>query len=104
MEEQADEVGKISGPELRMGPIINRRCTDLTMLILFLLLCTFSTYISIFAFSHGKPKELAIPYDSDHYACGRGARLDYPYVYFLSPHIGYLWRTVCVKSCPVSDT
>jgi hypothetical protein len=46
---------------------------------------------------------LATPYDPDHKPCGVGDRQEYPLIYFVSPTPTTLWRTVCVKSCPISD-
>jgi len=37
-------------------------------------------------------------------ACGSGDRLDYKYIYFVAPNIKTLWRTVCVKTCPDSNS
>lgn len=34
------------------------------------------------------------------HACGTGVNAGYPYIYFASPNIKYLWRTTCVKTCP----
>lgn len=35
-------------------------------------------------------------------ACGEGELADYPYIYFVTPQVDYLWRTTCVKECPAT--
>jgi hypothetical protein len=38
-------------------------------------------------------------------ACGQDAAVkDFPYIYYATLESKYLYRTVCVKSCPLTDT
>lgn len=98
--DQHNQIGKITGSELRNGPIINRKCTDLVCLFISILIISSSFTISIYSLRNGHPSELTVPYDTDHQPCGKGTRKNYPYIYFVEPHIHTLWRTVCVKQCP----
>lgn len=69
--------------------------------------------IVLFALSVGNPKRLTSPYDPDRNlylfiiianvdrACGTDLGLgSSPFIYFVSPFEKYLYRTVCVSTCP----
>lgn len=67
---QEEILGTISPSELRSGPVTNRKCTDMSTLMMFLSIFGFTIYICAFSYSKGQPSQLAVPYDSDHMACG----------------------------------
>lgn len=94
-------MGKITSSELRNGPLAERGCTDIICCILFVAFIVASTGICIYGFSKGDPNKLITPMDADNKACGYGNYKDYNYIYFAAPSKSYLWRTVCVKKCPV---
>lgn len=82
----------------------NRNCTDILCLLIFLVFTGGTFYIAHYSFNNGDPVRLTTPYDPDHKACGVDERKDYPLIYFVSPTPNTLWRTVCVKSCPISNS
>ena len=53
----------------------------------------------------GNLNKLAKPYDPDHRACGVDPGVeDYAYIFFATPVEKYLYRTVCVQTCPTAQT
>lgn len=60
--------------------------------------------IAIYAWKNGDPSKLATPYDPNHRPCGVGDQANYPYIYFVTPDVSYLYRTTCVSECPSSSS
>ena len=99
---------------MRGGPKVERGCTDLICLIVFIAFTILMWWVSVFAVKNGDPRRIAIPYDPDrniyqnYYidrACGVDAGVeDYPYIYFANPSPNYLYVTTCVKSCPDTNS
>lgn len=56
--------------------------------------------IAIYSWAGNNFSKLTTPYDAEGKGCGVDYP-DYPYIYFVSPEYDNLWRTVCVKNCPV---
>jgi hypothetical protein len=71
---------------------------------LFTAFIVISTGISIYGYKNGNPSQVFIPIDGDGRACGIGKNKGYPYIYFAAPNTKYLWRTVCVKTCPTDKS
>jgi hypothetical protein len=70
--------------------------------------------IALYSFGLGNPKEILQPFDADSkkyllfYLLDKACGIDlgyenYPYIYFVTPDEKYLFRTVCVETCPVLD-
>jgi len=95
-----DDNARISSSELRNGPLKRKGCTDLICCILFTLFVAGSVVLSAFAVSTGDIKLMLSPTDAEGKLCGYEKRKDYKFIYFASPDVKYLWRTVCVKKCP----
>ena len=63
--------------------------------------------VAIYCWAGNNFSKLTTPYDAEGKGCGVDYP-DYPLIYFVAPNydVTYvlfqtLWRTVCVKSCPV---
>lgn len=94
-----------SDPELRNGPMIHRKCTDVLFWILFVASIVFYFYTCIYGWKNGKPKELYTPVDGDGHFCGLDAHSEYPYLYYLiDPAAKTDPKAVCVKQCPAEIT
>lgn len=104
---------------LKEGPLPNRSCTDTFCLLLFLVLFVFQIFLFInnqaYKFNPLKTISKAHDYDRNkiYYlynknififkkdrTCGGEDRVNYNYIYFVSPTPDTLDRTVCVKHCP----
>ena len=66
-------------------------------------------FIALYVIPYGNPARVSKGFDPDRIflfydidqACGVDLGYeDYPYVYFVTPTIGYLYRTTCVSECP----
>ncbi|EGR34594.1 hypothetical protein IMG5_006220 [Ichthyophthirius multifiliis] len=55
---------------------------------------------SIYFVKKGNPNRISKPFDASGQQCGNGQLQEYPYIYFTTPDEKYLYRTVCVKTCP----
>jgi hypothetical protein len=94
-----------SDPELRNGPMINRKCTDVLFWLLFVASIGAYGFTCFYGYKHGKPKELFTPVDGDGKFCGMDGNQEYPYLYYLIlPEDKTDPRAVCVKECPEEIT
>ena len=59
-----------SDPELRNGPMINRKCTDVLFWLLFIISIGGYGYTLHYGYKNGKPNELFTPVDGDGKFCG----------------------------------
>lgn len=48
----------------------------------------------------GEPVKLSSPIDPDGRICGINELEEFPYIYFVTPSKEYMYRAVCVKTCP----
>ncbi|CAK85024.1 unnamed protein product (macronuclear) [Paramecium tetraurelia] len=102
----SSEKGEGTDPKLRNGPVVDRECTDIFCLLLFIVFTFGMFFISGYAFKNGDPHRIAQPYDPDHRACGVDEDVaDYPYIYFANPtNPKYLYVTTCVSECPQEES
>lgn len=99
------KVGEIISAECKDGPVVERGCTDLICLIIFLAVFVALFGIAIYGFTKGKPTLLYTPSDPDGNFCGYSDNAtDYPYIYFVAPSATTLYRTTCVKTCPTANS
>jgi len=97
--------GEPPGPELANGPVEHRSCRDMICCLVFLLFWCGFFAVTIYGLTKGNPESLGRGYDYDGRLCGiDSAVADYGYLYFAIPYSGYLNRTVCVKSCPTTNS
>lgn len=86
---------------------MNRRCTDLICLAIFLVFAAGMGFVSYFGFENGDPKKLVSPLDSDGYFCGLSTGYtDYPYLYYAIEEdtiVNWSSYAVCVSSCPTTN-
>lgn len=61
--------------------------------------------VTIWGLTKGNPESLGRGYDYNGRICGIDAAVaDYGYLYFAIPYKGYLDKTICVKSCPTTNS
>ena len=58
-------------------------------------------FVGYYGLSTGNPSVLAIPFDIEGNACGVDPGFEnHKFIYFATPYVDYINRTVCVKECP----
>jgi solute carrier family 44 protein 1 (choline transporter-like protein) len=88
-------------PELRNGPLVNRKCTDFLFWAIFVAALVFYGISVRYGYANGKPKQLFTPVDGDGKFCGLDENVDYPYLYYIITAAEMkLPKAVCVKACP----
>ena len=88
----------IADPELRNGPMINRKCTDMLFTIIFIISLVAYGITTEYGYRNGKPKQLFTPVDGDGKFCGYDENKDYPALYYvITPTTLTEPRAVCVK-------
>ena len=97
----------IVNEELRHGPVVERRCTDILCCILFLVFLVAMFGIGVYGFQHGDPKLVLYPYDSSGNQCGTpdSSTDSYNYVYYAAASRSDSFKSfsgyrVCLKHCP----
>jgi hypothetical protein len=93
-------------PELRQGPLTNRRCTDLLCLIIFIAAIVAGGYVGYFSAKHGNPELLVAPLDADGDFCGKSVGYEkFPVLYYSKIDSLY-WGpySVCASRCPTVKT
>lgn len=89
----------------RLGPRRSRSCTDVICALLFIAYMVTMIVFSIMGYVKGNIENVGQPFDSQGNPCGEAAAANYPYVYFTQPSVsGYADHSVCVASCPRSDS
>jgi hypothetical protein len=91
-------------PELRQGPLTNRRCTDLLCLIIFIAAIVAGGYVGYFSAVNGNPELLVAPLDADGNFCGKSVGYEnFPYLYYSKIDTLY-WGpySVCADKCPTT--
>jgi len=91
--------------ELANGPLENRSCRDVLCCLLFIAFMGGMVAVAAYGIHNGNPTILARGYDYDGNMCGvdKGYE-DYKYLYFALPLTGHLTETLCLKTCPTSNT
>jgi hypothetical protein len=91
---------------LEDGPLAKRTCRDPICCLLFVAFLGAMFGIAAWGYSQGNPGLIGRGYDYNGRMCGMDDEVkDYPYLYFPIPvSTDYLKMTVCVKSCPKSDS
>ena len=87
------------------GPLIDRRCTDILCILIFLGFVAAATFVGIYAVENGDPMRIMTPYDVNGNFCGKkNTSIDltgYPYLWYQD--IGtpfWLAYATCVTECP----
>jgi len=94
-EDDGDDPQKVEGTS---GPVINRRCTDLIWLIIFLVYCAGFSFCSYMVITASNPHELWHGVDHNNVRCQK--QVYFPQLYRdLSKGIENL-KGVCVDTCP----
>ena len=76
--------------------------TDCLWFDIFIVLQLFVYCVIFYAFSEGNSSILIQPIDVNNQVCGSSPKVqDFPYIYYATPQAKYLYRNVCVSSCPV---
>ncbi|KAI9204339.1 plasma-membrane choline transporter-domain-containing protein [Polychytrium aggregatum] len=107
------KVSPLEKPEYgdEVGPIGNRRCTDIPFLVLFLVFWAAMFYVAFIAIKTGNPSKLLYPTDYLGNTCGtnntavNSSLLDMslkPYSYFLNPIDLTTSAQICISSCPTT--
>lgn len=91
----------LADPELKNGPLINRRCTDTLFLVLFIMSIGAYGWTCDYAYKNGKPRQLFTPVDGDGRLCGYNATKGFPSLYYVVQHESMTPRAVCVDRCPL---
>lgn len=94
--------------DLRDGPVVARKCTDMAFCFVFLAFWIGVVGISIVAFYQGNPGLVLYPYDSSGNQCGRPSHSTKEYKYLYYPAAGVINTNfsdyrICLKSCPKSN-
>ncbi|CAG0879033.1 unnamed protein product [Darwinula stevensoni] len=106
--------GKVSSPEERRPKpwTVDRKCTDLPCLVVFIVFLFILIFISAFALVYGNPLRLVNGYDSFGNTCGTTNEIlgnlsysgmdmtDHPYVFYFDMTDLYHSLRICVKECP----
>ena len=83
---------------------MNRRCTDLICLAIFIIFSAGMGFVSYHGFENGDPRLLISPLDADGKFCGYSPGYeDYPYLYYAVEDdtiIGWFRYAICVSECP----
>ena len=98
--------GEKTPVDLKEGPRIERGCTDIFMLLLFIASWVGFIYVASVGFKNGNPEQLVIPYDCLGNQCGVGALLNYSYLFYPSINLYSPISTqpsLCFNSCPNSN-
>ena len=90
--------------DVMSGPLRHRKFTDVFCLLIFAAFWVFVAVIAVTAYTQGDMDNIAQPYDSDGYPCGKEDRLDYRYLFIDNPRSSkYNEKMVCVRRCPKED-
>lgn len=92
------------------GMAMERKCTDVCFLLLFVLFIGAFLTVSVIGFMHGHIQMLIYPYDGENNYCGYHHK-NHPYLYLTNLNVqanqatSYLEQfSVCVESCPKTST
>jgi hypothetical protein len=101
-----DYKGEKTSSEMRGGPKSDRGCSDILMLLLFIISWGVFCYIAFMGFKNGDPSKIDRPYDSAGNQCGVGNYSSYTDLFFIvdASVLDASMNTVCVDSCPDSTT
>ena len=95
-----DERSALRAPADFDGPLENRHCTDVFMLLLLFALWSAMTVVGLYVVDKGDYRRLLYPLDYDGNICGTDLgpvdMTDYPLLYYINSYTG----GVCVSSCP----
>ena len=80
--------------------MIEPRKTDALWEKIFYVAVISTLIVSLVIIVVGEPSTLSMPTDPDGRVCGVGALEKYPFIYFVTPSKKYMYRTVCVSTCP----
>ena len=85
---------------------MNRKCTDILCLGVFILFCSGMVGAGIYGFLYGEPSKLFASIDADGHFCGIDSGYEnYPYLYFSNLEASDIWLyTVCVSTCPTANS
>lgn len=105
------EYKSIVNEELRNGPVVVRRCTDILCCLLFTCFLIAMFAVGVVGFSNSDPALVLYPYDSSGNQCGRPGRAtdDYNYIYYPAARLNSDVKNisdyrVCVKHCPIETS
>ena len=95
--------GEKTPVDLKEGPRLERGCTDIFVLLLFIASWGGFIYVASVGFKNGNPEQLVIPYDCLGNQCGVGPLLNYSYLFY--PTITLFssisaQTSLCFNSCP----
>lgn len=86
------------------GPLKHRKCTDVLCCLFFAAFWIFVFIIAINGFVKGDLNNIAQPFDSDGFACGKGDRLEYRFLFIDNPYSAkFNENMVCVRECPAEN-
>jgi hypothetical protein len=91
-------------PQLRDGPMTDRRCTDCLMGLLFIIFISMYGATVNYGFINGQPDQLFRPVNGDGQLCGVGDLVEYPKLYYIVRSTDQQPRAVCVDTCPAEIT
>ena len=80
------------------GPVRKRKCTDLSFLIIFILINIGLVYLSYSVINDGAPVRLSRGYDFRGAVCGQGGLIHLPYMYWPNPSV--IDFSLCIDTCP----
>mmetsp|Transcript_20795 Transcript_20795/g.14908 ORF Transcript_20795/g.14908 Transcript_20795/m.14908 type:complete len:88 (+) Transcript_20795:184-447(+) len=86
---------------------MNRKCTDICCLIIFIVFAAGMGFVSYHGFENGDPHLLIAPLDADGKFCGFSPTYeDYPYLYYAVTEntvVDWFAYAVCVTECPLEN-
>lgn len=87
-------------PELKNGPLFNRKCTDVLCVLIFWLFIGVYGYTCVYAYQYSDPDKLLRPVNGDGQLCGVGDLKDYPNLYYIIRKSDKEPKAVCISKCP----